>query len=136
MSENKPESIRVVLGQDKGLSLPLRKETSLRKLLEDFPCCKGCNTFESTFKTCFGCGYRQTRIWYEKLKEVFSAYLPSLQQQLKLLEAKAKTLKQIQCSRGYYQCKQTCSRTEEECKKEFGKWVSLDDVKELLGEEK
>lgn len=52
------------------------------------------------------------------------------------LVAMAKTLKQIQCSPGYYQCKQVCARTEEECRKEFGEWVSLGAVQRIFFSER
>lgn len=41
----------------------------LQEGIEAFPPCKGCDIFESSFKTCFGCAYRQTRIWFEGLRE-------------------------------------------------------------------
>lgn len=60
-----------VLVDKQALSLSLRKEAALRKLLEDFPCCKGCKVFESVLKSCYGCPFRQIRIWFENLKREF-----------------------------------------------------------------
>jgi hypothetical protein len=51
---------------------------------------------------------------------------------IETLDKEGKSLKEIQCMNGYYQCKQVCTLTDKECLEQKGKWVSVETVTALL----